>query len=167
MANSLDIKMQLPTDAELNKMFNAVPALERHQVMDKVLTAGSRPVVRRARQLAPRSSPEDRAKRSSSQQTQQSGIDWNYPLWKTIGRVVRKYSHRGVAVIGPKSPRGNKVFFNVSPKGRRQVLWGNRTGRVLPAIRNFIAQAFDETKTEQLQVMKTKLKEVMADVWRK
>lgn len=162
MRMTVDTK-NMPTDAELDKMFNAVPILEQYRVTDQVLNAGSHPIVKRARQLAPRSSKADRDKRSK---TQRESADWNYPLWKTIKRVVRKYQRaRGIAVVGPEWPRGNKAYFNTSPSGRRQVLWGHRTGRTIAQVRNWIVQAFDETKREQLAAMKAKLKEKMREIW--
>lgn len=163
--NSLDIRHNLPSDAELARMFNAVPILDRHGVADKTLNAGAQPVVKRARQLAPRSTPEDRAKRSSSQRNK---ADWDYPLWKTIKRVTRKYNRgaNGAAIIGPEWPKGNKAYFNTSPRGRRQVLWGRPTGRTLPQIRNWIVQAFDETRGQQLENMKNKLRTLMNEIWK-
>jgi hypothetical protein len=164
MANKLDVKINLPSDAELKRMFDAVPVLERYSVSDKVVRAGAKHIVNRARQLAPRSTQVDREKRSKSQR---ASADWNYPLWKTIKLVVRKYARAaGVGVVGPEWPKGNKAYFNTSPRGRQQVLWGKRTGRTIPQIRNWIVQAFDETKQKQLASMKSKLKELMDDIWR-
>lgn len=162
--NGIDLKLKLPTDAELEKMFAAVPVLERAQVAFHVLKAGSAPIVKRARQLTPRSTQESRAKRSASQRKK---ADWDYPLWKTIKVVVRDGRRAsGIAVIGPEWPKGNKAYFNTSPKGRRQVLWGKVTGRVIPQIRNWIVQAFDETRSQQLLAMKVKLKLLMDQIWR-
>ena len=164
MANKIDLNMQgMPTDAELKKMFDAVPILDQYRVSDQVLRAGSAPIVKRARQLAPRSTQEDRNKRSRKQR---QSADWDYPLWKTIKRVVRKYNNaRGVAVVGPEWPKGNKAYFNTSPSGREQVFWGNRTGRTVKQVRNWIVQAFDETKSQQLSAMKTKLQKLMREIW--
>lgn len=159
----LSVDVKLPTDAELERIFNAVPILERYKVGDKVTRAGAAVVVRRARQLAPRSTPEDRAKRSASQR---KAADWDTPLWKTIAFVVRGYRRGATAVIGPRWPVGNKAYFNTSPSGRRQVLWGVRTGRTIAQIRNWIVQAFDETRSEQLAAMKTKLTQLMNDIWK-
>ena len=164
MANKLDIRHNLPTDNELGRMFNAVPILDRHKVADKVLTAGAQPIVKRARQLAPRSSQEDRDKRSAKQRA--SG-DWDYPLWKTIKRVIRKYRTGGYAAVGPEWPKGNKAYFNTSPSGRREYFWGKASGRTRVTVRNWIVQAFDETRSDQLGSMKTKLKAVMDGVWKR
>ena len=156
---------KLPSDAELNAMFDAVPILERHQVADKTVRAGAAPVVKRARQLAPRSSKTGSAKKRSK--SQEASADWSTPLWKTIKQVVRKYSANAFAVIGPKWPEGNKAYFNTSPKGRKQVLWGKHTGKTIAAVRNWIVQAFDETKPKQLAAMKAKLKTLMDEAWKR
>lgn len=164
MANKLDIKMNLPGDAEIKAMFDAVPILERRGVADKVIRAGAKPIVKRARQLAPRGNETDRRKRSKKQK---QSANWNIPLFKTIALVVRKYQKtNGVGIIGPRYPDGNKAYFNTSLRGRRQVLWGHRTGRVLPQIRNWIVQAFDETRQEQNAAMKAKLKQLLDEIWK-
>lgn len=164
MANKLDIRMNLPTDAEINRMFNAVPILDRFQVTDQVVRAGAKPIVQRARQLAPRSTPEARAKRSTKQK---AAADWDYPLWKTIKMVVRKYARVSVSVVGPEWPKGNKAYFNTSPGGRKQVLWGRVTGVIVPQIRNWIVQAFDETKPQQREAMRKKLRVLMDQIWKR
>ena len=183
--NGIDIKHNLPSDSELARMFDAVPILDRHKVADKVLKAGAKPVVKRARQLAPRSTQADRDKRSDSQR---GAADWDYPLWKTIDHVVRKYRTGGFAAIGPRWPKGNKAYFNTSPRGNKGSLWGTsgkqyrrRSSRsastysdyTAPAakrrvqIRNWIVQAFDEIKGQQLGAMKAKLKTVTNEIWRR
>lgn len=157
--NSVDFKMNIPSDEVLQKQFDMIPKLEQGKVLDKVVAAGSKPVIERARALAPRS--KGKSKRSKSQAAK---ADWSYPLWKTIGRVIRKYNNRyGLAVVGPGWPKGNKAYFNTSPKGRVRKLWGkdpapeSGLSSVAPQVRNWIVQAFDETKSQQLDAMKTEL----------
>jgi len=158
----LDTK-NLPTDAELEQMFDAVPILKRHSVSDKTVRAGAKPIVKRARQLAPRSSKTGSAKKRSK--NQRKGADWETPLWKTIKMVVRKYSANAAAIVGPEWPAGNKAYFNTSPRGRRKFLWGKDTGETVPQIRNWIVKAYDETRPEQLKAMKDKLTQLMKQVW--
>lgn len=171
MANRVDIKMDIPSDAELKRMFDAVPLLHRHQVFDKTLRAGSRPVVTRAKQLAPRSSATGTTDKWSAKMLVDGGTGGTprskgeTPLWKTIAQVVRKYTTAGVAVVGPKWPEGNKAYFNTGPNGRRQFFWGTDTGLVVAQIRNWIVQAFDETKAAQLSAMKKKLQQLMREIW--
>lgn len=162
MANKVDLTHNLPSDAELARMFDAVPILKRHAVADQTVRAGTAPIVRRARQLAPRGNNRDRSLRSAKQKAE---ADWDYPLWKTIKRVVRKYAANALGVVGPEWPKGNKAYFNTSPGGRRQVLWGRHTGKIIPQIRNWIVQAFDETRPQQLAAMKSKLTTLMREIW--
>jgi len=153
----------LPTDAEINAMFDAVPILEKHKVTDKVLTAMVRPIVKRARQKAPRQTETQRDKRGKNQEGQ---ADWRTPLWKTITRVVRKYDRgRGFAMVGPSWPKGNKAYFNTSPTGRRQVFWGLRTGKTVATVHDWITEAGDETRGQQKAAAKAKLKELMREIW--
>lgn len=162
--NNVDFKMDLPSDAELARMFDMVPKLEQYKVIDKAVTAAAAPVVKRARELAPRGTEADRKKRSRRQAER---ADWNYPLWKTIKRVIRKYANRyGLAVIGPEWPKGNKAYFFTSPKGRRIWYWGKDAGKTKATVRNWIVQAFDETKNEQLAAMKTSVQKSLDEVMR-
>jgi len=168
----IDIKIKMPSDAELAKMFGGVHQLDRYRVGDQVVRAGASPIVKRARSLAPRSTQESRNKRSRNQQ---ASADWNYPLWKTIKMVVRKYQRGNAgAVVGPEWPKGNTAYFNTSPRGRVRKLWGKNPSvfsganlsTIAPQIRNWIVKAFDETKPQQLSAMKEKLKAVMDTIWK-
>ena len=164
MANKLDIKLQLPTDADLERMFNMVPKLERFQVGDQVVRAGTQPIVKRAQALAPRSANTGTSKKRSKSQREKA--DWDYPLWKTIKRVIRKYQRYTNGVVGPEWPKGNKAYFNTSPKGRKVFYWGKNANKTAAQVRNWIVQAFDETRAQQLAAMKAKLTELMDKVFR-
>lgn len=160
MANSLKLEMKFPSDAEIASMLGTIPKLEQYKVTDKVVAAGAEPVVKRARELAPRSSKTGTSKKRSK--NQRGKADWDYPLWKTIKRVIRRYgSVRGLAVVGPEWPRGNKAYFNTSPKGRKVYYWGKNANKTAAQVRNWIVQAFDETKEAQLSAMKAKLTETV------
>jgi hypothetical protein len=171
----LDIKIKLPTDAELKKMFDAVPALERYQVADKVVSAGAKPITKRAQQLMPRSKDTDRAKWSKERRAGKgrwAGLD-RVPLWKTVKLVVRK-GDRGsaVAVTGPeftgKGGAGQKIYLVSEHKqrGRRMIFWGRDGGRTKLKIRNVMVQAAEEVRGQSLVQMKSKLKTLMDQLWR-
>ena len=170
-SNSLDIHFKLPSDAELAAMFDMVPMLQKYNVGDKVIRAGAKPVVARARALAPKSSATGSTKKRSKKQ--QADADWNFPLWKSINYVVRKYQKHTEGVIGPEYPKGNDAYFNTSPKGRVRKLWGKVPGpdsklsAIAPQVRNWIAQAFDETKSQQVEVMKSKLTVLLDEMFKK
>lgn len=164
MANSLDVKLNLPTDAELAAMFDAVPMLRRNDVLGPVTAAGAKVIQERAKQLAPRSTASDRKKRSAKQR---ASAAWDkVPLRDTIGMVTRKGQRIAFSIVGPKHPHGNKAYFNASRKGsRRHILWGRDVGRVKISIRNWIVQASDETKGQQLAAMKAALTKKVAEMF--
>lgn len=169
MATMLTTK--LPTDAELRKMFDAVPALEKHRVADATVRAGIKPVTTRARMLIPRSKASDRAKRSAKQKRENPGLD--SPLWKTVKHVVRKGERAGaVAVSGPEFTGsggvGQKIYLIAEhkKKGRRVFYWGRDAGITRIKIRNVMVQAAEETRPEQLAAMKAMLKRKLDEVWR-
>ena len=177
MANKLDLKIEFPSDAELKKMFDAVPRLQRYNVSDKAVNAAARIVARRAKQLAPRQTAQQRKKRSAKQAKE---ANWNIPLYQTIAVVVRKYAINAAGIVGPKWPDGNKAYFNTGPGGNKGHHWGyegkeyaTKSGRIHIAgpakwraqIRNWIVKAFDETKTQQLEEIKKSLKKSMKELW--
>ena len=167
----LDIKIRLPTDAELGRMFDAVPVLERHRVSDQVVRAGAKPITKRAQSLIPRSKKEDTDKRSKKQR---AAADWAKPLWRTVKLVVRKGAKAGaVAVTGPeytgKTGAGQKIYLIAEhkQKGRRMFFWGKDGGRTKITIRNVRVQAADEARGESLSEMKAKLTTLMDEVWKR
>ena len=166
----MKIVTKLPTDAEVAAMFDAVPKLQRYAVAESVVRAGVKPITTRARQLIPRSEPEDRAKRSSNQRKTNPGLD--DPLWKTVKHVVRSGRNAAaVAVSGPEfeSNRnvGQKIYLIAEhkQKGRRVFYWGKDAGITRVKIRNVMVQAAEETKQQQLTAIKAMLKKKMDQVW--
>lgn len=167
----VDVKIKLPSDAELKRMFDAVPALDRYKVADQVVRAGAKPITNRARQLIPRSKKSDTDKRSRKQRAQ---ADWETPLWKTVKLVVRKGQQgSAVAVTGPeytgKTGAGQKIYLVAEhkQKGRRMFFWGKDGGRTKIKIRNVMVQAADESRSQSLSAMKDKLKTLMDGVWKR
>jgi hypothetical protein len=153
--NALDLRLSLPSDRDLAKMFDAVPKLQRHGVAKKATTAAAKVIVAKARAIAPRGTEKDRKKRSNSQK---ASANWNIRLHTTIAYVTRVAARLAYSVVGPRHPDGNKAYLNSPKSGSRQhVLWGRRKGRVRRATRNWIVQAFDETQNQQLAEMKASL----------
>lgn len=170
----VDVKIKFPTDAELAKMFDAVPKLNRYEVGDKVVTAGARPITNRARQLMPRSKASDRDKWSKARKSvlsRWSGL--NSPLWKTVKMVVRKGKNASaIAVTGPEftgtGGAGQKIYLVAQHKqrGRRMIFWGRDGGRTKLKVRNVMIQAADEVRAQSLSAMKAKITTLMDQMWR-
>ena len=188
---SISFKSNLPSDAEIATMFGTVGTFDKYKIGDKVITAGTQPILKRARELAPRDTSGHGRKRSKKQKNATGGsgvkINWDKALKTTIVKKVVKTEKGAYGIVGPKWPDGNKAYFNTGPGGNKGHLWGYEgkeypTGRfkkdgtpvmrkaIAPRariqIRNWIVQAADETRSQQLDAMKNKLTEVMGDVIR-
>lgn len=153
----LDLKMELPTDREISQMFDIVGHMKRYSAYDKVTLAMGRVVAARAKVLCPKSSETGTADKRAKKQ--RSKGKWDVRLWTTIRAVGRKTNTGGYAIVGPKHPDGNKVNFNTArkKKSRRVWFWGKDQHRTVPAIPNFLVQAADETKPQQLSAGKASL----------
>ncbi len=152
-------------DSEIMQLLDRIedgPAKTR--LTDKALKAGAQPIVSRARQLAPRGSQEDRDKKSAKQKR---GASWNKRLHTTIIMVTRKYGkNKGLAVIGPKWPDGNKAYFDSSPRGREVWYWGKKAGVVRPRKRDWINDAATETRTKTLSAMRREIEKGVQKIMR-
>lgn len=166
MKNAVTLEARFPTDQELKNLFGSVNTLHQYRVFDKAMGAGAKVLDARASQLAPRSTEKDRKKRSKKQAAQ---ADWtSVPLNTTIDYVIRQGDFGGLAVVGPAWPHGNKAYFNQPRSGsRKQVLWGKMT-RLAPYIaqRNWMVQAFDESRDAILTAMKNSIRKHLDEVMR-
>jgi len=124
--------------------------------MDKALRAAGKVVVKRARELCPRSSRTG-TREGWSNKTAGSRTGAK-PLAETIGVVVRKYDTTSVAVVGPQYPAG--ALGHLVEYGHKLIVYGHPTGRRVPP-KPFLRPAADETKDEQeaamLRVLKAEL----------
>lgn len=163
--NSIDIKINnWPTDQALEQLVASPMLLDSKQGLFEAVAAAADVVVKRARELTPRSKKSDTDRRSAKQK---AAANWDYPLWKSIDRVNREYRRgRTIAVVGPRWPEGNKVYVFTSSNGRRVFYWGKNANKTKAAVRNWIVQAFDETRDEQLAAMKGKLQQAIDKVMR-
>jgi len=168
---------KLPTDADIRRMFDAVPQLEKYKVADQVVRAGSKPILVRFKQLIPRSKASDTERRSAKQK---AAADWVTPLWKTPRQLIKKgYSRNkggAVAIVGPqfvgRFGASQKIYLIAEHKTstRRVFLWGKQPvtiPKIKQRLRNLIVQAFDETKSLQLSAMRSKLKTLLDQVWKR
>lgn len=161
--NAIDFDGNFPSDAEIKKMFDAVPQLRRHDVMNAATRAAADVVVKAARKEAPRSKPEHIRAQSKSIRARFGG---RKPLWKTVKRVIRRGNTSSLAVIGPEYPEGNIAYFNQPREGqRRHVFWGRDTGRMYIVRRNWLAVAFDGSRASQLASMKRVLRQKLQEMW--
>lgn len=122
--------------------------------VDRDVQAGLKPIARRARQIA----PDSRKTGTRDKQSKSSKAKWPERLRAQIRMKVIKHENGAWGIAGPRSPQGNVAHF-MQEKPRRLVLWGKATMiRKYRIEKNWITQAADETKAEQLSAMETSLK---------
>ena len=137
---------------EIVAMLDSLPKLIVAQggPVDRAVSAGSKPIAARARQLAPDSS---KTNSRDKQSKKVKGI-WTGKLKQLIRVKLVRYQTSTWSVVGPKSKEGNMSHFQQETP-RRLVLWGKATRvQQYRIARNWTVQAFDETRGEQLQAMK-------------
>jgi hypothetical protein len=151
-------------DKQLDQLLAALPQLivATGGPIDKAVSKAGTVVAKRARAIAPDSK---KTKTKEKQSAKSKGI-WTQQVRTLIRTVTRKYDTAAVAIVGPKNPEGNAAHF-MQEKPRRLVLWGKTTRVALYRIsRNWITQAFDETKEEQQAAMVSSLRDDLDRVMR-
>lgn len=160
------MKASLSTEGmkELDDLLNQIPELVRATggPLDRAVAKAGLVIKRRAKQLAPNSNQTNTREKQSAK----SKKIWNHKLRDTITSVVRKYENYALVIVGPKNPQGNAAHFN-QEKPRTHVLWGKATRiQRTKTERDWIVQAFDETKGEQNEAIRQSLQTEIDKVMR-
>lgn len=162
MANEL--KVSISGEEKILALLDQLPALVAAQggPVDRAITQAGDLIVVRAKELA----PDSKLTGSRNKQSKKSREIWSKKLRNTIRKKIVKYPKTTVAIVGPKSPEGNMAHF-MQEDVRRHVLWGNENNvRTYRIQRNWITQAFDETRSEQLKVIEDVLRDEIDKVVR-
>lgn len=141
----------------IDRVLQKLPVEVQFSAYDKALRPAARVVVKRAEQLAPRSSQTGTRDKMSSK----SKAIWSpIPTAKLFvikvlkGRKAAKVNTDPYAMVGPKFPEGNKANFvhPMKKRTKRQVYWGksSKVGTTLKD-NDFLKRAADETRAQQLR----------------
>ena len=146
----MSLNIQVTFDENMIASLMRIPELLRLGPADRCLGAMAKPVVARAKALAP-SSRKSGSRRKWSQKlkgdAKWSGIDSG----SHIGAKVAKHNNGARVFIGAQYPKGNKQQFGASPKGRKVFYWGRDAGKVMQRENPyFLQKAYDETKAAQI-----------------
>lgn len=148
-------------DKELDNLLRKLPVLvvSSGGPTDKAVRAAGAIVRDRAKALA----PDSKRTGSRAKQSAKAKRIWTGKLRRLVRSRIRRYPKHSVAIIGPKNPEGNMAHF-MKEQGRRHVLWGKATRvQQYRVARNWITQAFDETRTQQNAAMVASLKKSIAE----
>lgn len=129
--------------------------------LDKAVAKGGTVVARRARQLA----PDSRKTGSRDRQSAKSKGIWKNRLRSNIKTKNIKYPTASISIVGPTRDVNQAHFMQEKP--RRHVLWGKSTMiKMYRIARDWIVQAFDETKSQQQSAMMASLQSDLDKVMR-
>jgi hypothetical protein len=151
MSLKIDIKFN---EDELKKLAK-IPEFVRYQAADRALAAMASPIIAKAIMIAPNSqvvAPMSNSKipsRDKWSKKYKSNSKWQIESGKEIGRKVAKVSYGSKLFVGANYPKGNKLQFNSSLKGRKEVFWGQPQGTIYKPPVRFMQRAFDETRSAQ------------------
>jgi len=143
----MSVEMRIDFNEQQLAQLLKIPVLIRLAPAERTLKAMAKPIVDRAKAIAP-SSVKSGSRKKWSKKT---AAKWQMnEARNNIGYVYRKGENGGYLVIGGKSPNANSLNFD-SGKRRQIFYWGKDAGRskrVEPSER-FMQKALDETKSAQ------------------
>lgn len=144
---TLDIQITFD-EAQIQKLLN-IPLLMRLAPAERVLKAMAKPVIERAKSIAPSSRRSGTRKKWSRKYKDNPA--YQEDSGKYIGMKYIKTERGGLMIVGGKYPRANKQNYEAGDK-RKVVYWGKKTSkikRINPSER-FMQKAFDETRAQQV-----------------
>lgn len=152
---SNQIQITVTGDATVIALLDKLPKLlvSAGGPADRAMKAATTVLQQRAVAVA----PDSRRTGSRKRQSKKSKAIWTGKLNQKIRKKIIRFNTGVFGLVGPKSPEGNMANF-VSGKQRKLVLWGKKT-RSTPYRyqRNWMLQAFDESRSGQLAAMRSVL----------
>ena len=163
MSMEISIAFNESAIAQLKK----IPLLMRLGPAERILKAMGKPIVVRAKAIAPNSRTSGTRKKMSSERSPSQTISkWPESGKNHIRMIYRKGDGGGYLIMGANDPLGNSLNFDSSSKGRKVFYWGKDSGkikRVEPSQR-FMQKAFDETKSAQVSAGNAQLEKEMKEL---
>jgi hypothetical protein len=156
----MDIKITFD-ESQLAKLIK-IPVLMRLGPAERILKAMAKPIVVRAKAIA----PDSRTSGTRELMSAKTKAKWPESGKTHIRMIYRKGDGGGYLVIGANDPLGNSLNFDSSNKGRKVFYWGKDSGkikRVEPSQR-FMQKAFDETRSAQVSAGNAQLEKEMKEL---
>jgi len=143
---TLSIQIEF-NEATLAKIMQ-IPLLMRLGPSERVLKAMSKPIIEKAKAIAPNSITSGTRKKWGKKYKDNAA--WQISSGKHIKTKYLKNERGGVLIVGGDHPKANKLNFEAGTQ-RKVFYWGVDSGkikRIAPSER-FMQRAFDETKAAQ------------------
>jgi len=163
--SNFDIQFKL--DATQLEKLSKIPIFVRQAVIDKAMPAMARPIMEKAKDIAPKSLETKTRDKWSKNIKNPPTKNFNYVTWSKDQSAdhmgYRTYKNPdGVGLkVGSKGPKGNKQRFNQGHRGRRVVYWGKKQNFSYRPRERFMQRAYDETIPQQLTAFETALRRAM------
>jgi len=163
----MSLSLTLDLDEAMIAILIQVPLHLRLAPAERVLKAMAKPIVEKAKSIAP--SSRKSGERNRWGKKYKGDASYQNDSGQSIGFVFRKTETGGYLVIGGKHPQAGKQNYDAG-KDRTIKLWGNnpvkypiRVKRIEPKDR-FMHRAYDETRDAQLSAgfkqLETEIKEL-------
>lgn len=153
-------------ESQISKLLK-IPLLIRLKPAERILKAMAKPIVVRAKAIAPDSRVASNASGPTrDKMSAKTKAKWPESAKTHIGYVYRKGENGGYLVIGGKSPQANSFNFDASDRGRKVFYWGKDMGRIkrVEPSQRFMQKAFDETKSAQILAGNAQLAKEMKEL---
>jgi hypothetical protein len=144
---TLDIQITFD-EAQIQKLLK-FPLLMKLGPAERVLKAMAKPVIDRAKAIAPSSRRSGTRKKWSRKYKDNAA--YQEDSGRHIGKRFIKTERGGLIIVGGIYPRANKQNYEAGDK-RKIVYWGKKTSKIkrINPKERFMQKAFDETRTQQV-----------------
>lgn len=164
----MSIELRINFDeSQLAKLLQ-IPILMRLGPAERILKAMAKPIVVRAKAIAPNSRVASSGSNGATRDKMSSKTKAKWPESgkQHISYVYRKGENGGYLVIGGKSPQANSFNFDGSDKGRKVFHWGKDSGRIkrVEPTERFMQKAFDETRSAQVSAGNAQLEKELKEL---
>lgn len=143
----MSLKIEFTFSESEMKKLEKIPEFVRFVAADRALKAMAKPIIEKAKAIAPSSVRSGSRKKWGPKYKGDS--KYQNDSGQEIDSKVQKHNRGAKIYVGATFPRGNKQQFNASPKGRKEVFWGRPQGTVYKPSERFMQRAFDETRSAQ------------------
>ena len=157
---SMELKITFD-ESQLAKLLK-IPVLMRLGPAERILKAMAKPIVVRAKAIA----PDSRTSGTRDKMSAETKAKWPESGKTHIRMIYRKGDGGGYLIMGASDPLGNSLNFDSSSRGRKVFYWGKDSGkikRVEPSQR-FMQKALDETKSAQVSAGNAQLEKEMKEL---
>jgi hypothetical protein len=157
---SMELKITFD-ESQLAKLMK-IPLLMRLGPAERILKAMAKPIVVRAKAIAPNS----RTSGTRDKMSSETKAKWPESGKNHIKMIYRKGDGGGYLVIGASDPLGNSLNFDSSSRGRKVFYWGKDSGKVkrVEPSQRFMQKAFDETKSAQISAGNAQLEKELKEL---